>query len=68
MVVTQYKNDNVAFHQSLAVSGGLALESDFMAVLNCEKLTDNFAWLKAQKILCDGLSYWMCWWQIFGIS
>ena len=38
-----------------AVSAGLALESDVTAVLNCEKLIDNFAYLKARKKLWDRL-------------
>jgi len=53
LFITQYKNDNNAFHRSSAVSGGLALESDVKAVLNCEKLIDNFARLKGRKNRCD---------------
>jgi len=55
MFVTQYQNDNIAFHLSSAVSGGLALESDVTADLYCEKLVDNFACLKARKKFCDKL-------------
>jgi len=43
------------FIRSSAVSVGLALESDVTAILNCEKLVDNFACLKARKKLCDRL-------------
>ena len=43
LFITQYKNDNTAFHRSSAVSAALALKPDVMAVLNCEKLIDNFA-------------------------
>jgi len=31
----------------------LTIESDVTAVLNCEKLIDSFACLKARKKLCD---------------
>ena len=37
------------------MSSGLALESDVTAVLNCEKLIDNFTCLKARKNVCDRL-------------
>jgi len=47
MFVMQYKNNNTAFHRSSAVSVALALKSDVTAVLNCEKLIDSFACLKA---------------------
>ena len=43
----QYKNDNTTFHRSFAVSVALALKFDVTGVLNCEKLIDNFACLKA---------------------
>jgi len=33
----------------------LTIESNVMAVLNCEKLIDSFACLKARKKLCDRL-------------
>jgi len=49
----QYKNDNTTFHRSFAVSVALALKFDVTGVLNCEKLIDNFACLKAWKKLCD---------------
>jgi len=55
LFVTQRKNRNTAFHRGFAVSVGLALESDVTAVLNCEKLVDKFACLKARKKLCDRL-------------
>jgi len=45
----QYKNDNTTFHRSSAVSVTLALKFDVTGVLNCEKLLDNFACLKAWK-------------------
>ena len=38
-----------------AVSVGLALESDVTTALICEKLIDNFAYLKARKKLWDRL-------------
>jgi len=50
------------------VSGSLAFESDVTAVLNCEKLIDNFACLKARKnfmIDCELLGMLMA---KFGIS
>jgi len=55
LLVTQYKNVNTAFLRRSAVCGGLALESDVTAVLNCEKLIDNFTCLKARKTFCDRL-------------
>jgi len=57
LFVTQYKNDNTAFHRSFAVLGvgGRTLESDVAAVLNCEKLIDNLACLKTRKKLCSRL-------------
>jgi len=33
----------------------LTIESNVMAVFNCEKLIDSFACLKARKKLCDRL-------------
>jgi len=63
-----YKNDNTTFLRRSAVSGSLAFESDVTAVLNCEKLIDNFACLKARKnfmIDCELLGMLMA---KFGIS
>ena len=37
------------------MSDGLASEYDVTTVLNCEKLLDNFACLKARKKLCNRL-------------
>jgi len=37
------KNDNISFNRSSAVSGGLALESNVTAVINCEKLITSRA-------------------------
>ena len=55
LLVTQCKNDNTAFRRRSAVSGGLTLESDVAAVLNCETLIDNFACLNARNKFCDRL-------------
>ena len=37
------------------MSGGLAFEPDVTAVLNCEKLTNNVACLKARKKFYNSL-------------
>jgi len=68
LFVKQYKNDNTTFHLSSAVAVVLALKFDVTGVLNCEKLIDNFACLKAwKKNFVIDCHCWICWWQIFGI-
>jgi len=47
LFVMEYKNDNTTFHRSSAVSVALALKFEVTGVLHCEKLIDNFAYLKA---------------------
>jgi len=47
LFVMQYKNDDTAFQQSSVAFGGLLLKSDVTVILNCKKLSDNFACLKA---------------------
>ena len=49
--VTQYQNDNTAFHRSSSMSGGLASKSDVKAVLNSKKINDNLACRKARNKL-----------------
>jgi len=47
LFVMQYKNDDTAFQRSSVAFGGLLLKSDVTVILNCKKLSDNFACLKA---------------------
>ena len=67
----QYKNDNTAFLWRSVVSG-LMLEFDITAVLNCEKLIDNFVCLNARKhfvIDCELLDMLVAniWYQLMQI-
>jgi len=38
LFVTQYKNDNIAFHRTSAVSGSLALEFNGTALLTAKNM------------------------------